>query len=346
MPNVANAGKRVPTQRAAGPTRSTAPVRSANGDPASANTSSNSAPRDTFTPSASNGNSSGEALWSTAKAKFGAWDGDRDGHITNKEIETALKRNNLSTTERAALETFRGRQSEMESAHNDEWGIENNGITLKDFNAFQTAGDGEAERLQEQFRIEQGLALEPQSVKDRALANRDNPAQLSDKIGTRDYYIERYQDFRRRNPGEKAPDYYMNYGLKYFDRFHANKDKLQPVSQAWVDRTGVALQEKMEERNTGTQFAALERNPDTFKKFAYASHPSAYLDSGLQHVPYGDRIKIGMTPDKSDLLTLDGAKQAVHTGGVVVGQDIRNGAVAVGNGIRDAGRWLGGQLGF
>lgn len=213
MAQVADAGTRVQTQRTSAPPRNTGTANRPTQNP----NNGNNAPRDTFTPSQANGNNSGEELWSTAKSRFGGWDKDGDGFVTNKEVETALKRQNLSTNEKAALETFRGRQSQLEESHNDEWGDENNGTSLKDIDAFRTAGDGEAKRLQEQFRIEQGLALEPRSVKDRALANKDAPADLNDKIGTRDYYIERYKDFRRRNPGEKAPDYYLNYGLKYFD---------------------------------------------------------------------------------------------------------------------------------
>ena len=328
MSQVGQTGTRTQTQ----PARTTQPKPAARQTAANGN---GAAPRDTYTPGSTQGTNNGSALWDTARAKFGGWDKDGDGHLTNREVETALKRKNLSTNEKAALETFRGRQSQLEEANNDEWLDENDGTTLKDLEKFRTAGDGEAQRLQEQFRIERGLALEPQSVKDRAVANRDSPADLSEKIGTRDYYIERYKDFRRRNPGEKAPGYYLNYGLKYFDRFHAQKDDLQPVSQGWVDRTGVALQQKMEGRNTGADFARLERNEDRFKTFAYDSHPSAYLDSGLQHVPYGDRIKIGMTPDSSDLLTWGGVKQAAHTGGVVVAQDAGNAAEAV-------GKWVGG----
>jgi hypothetical protein len=292
-------------------------------------------PRDTFISAGDNGNNSGHALWSTAKSKFGAWDEDRNGHLTNNEIEIALKSKNLSINEKAALETLRGGQSQLEESNNDEWGNENGGTTLKDLDAFRTAGDGEARRLQEQFGIELGLASEPQSVRERARAKSESPADLSGKFGTRDYYIERYKDFRRRNPGEKAPDYYMNYGLKYFDRFHALKDQLRPVSQGWVDRTASNLQKEMEGCNDGASFAQLERNSDSFKSFAFGSHASAYLDAGLQHVPYGDRVKIGMTPDTSDLMTVDGAKHAIHAGGVVVAQDIRNGAVAV-------GKWVGG----
>ena len=199
--------------------------------------------RDGYTRTQTNQTSADQNLWSTARNRFGSWDQDRNGHLTNREVESALRSRNLSVNERAALQTLRGRQSELQRANNDEWGFENDGATLRDLRAFRNAGDGEAGRLDEQFRIERGLALEPQSVRDRVRAN--GPADLSDRIGTRDYYIDRYRDFRRRNPGEQAPDYYLNYGLKYFDRFHAQRDSLQPVTQGWVDRTGVALQEGM-----------------------------------------------------------------------------------------------------
>lgn len=303
------------------------------------------APKESFVKSG--GNDASQDLWNTARNRFGGWDKDRNGHLTNAEIETALKTKNLSANDKATLETLRGRQGELQKASNDEWGFESKGTSLKDLEAFRTAGDGEAKRLEEQFSIEKSLIGESQGVKDKALANKDRPATLADKVGTRDYYIDRYKDFRRRNPDEKAPDYYLNYGLKYFDRFHAQKGGLQEASQKWVDRTGVALQQNMETRNANpADFAALERNPEKFKSFAYGSHPSAYLDSGLQTVSYGDRIKIGMTPDASDLLTMDGVKQAVHTGGVVVAQDVRNGAVAAGNWIGDqassAAKWVGG----
>lgn len=293
----------------------------------------NSVSQDSFASSNFNSAQSDQALWSTARNKFSNWDADRNGFLTNSELETALEKSpGMPIDEKAALETLRGRQGELQKAHNDEYFFENDGITLRDLSAFQSAADGEAERLEEQFAIERGLSTESQSVKDQAVANSDKPAVLKDKVGTRDYYVERYKDFRRRNPGEKAPDYYLNYGLKYFDRFHAQKGELKEVSRNWVDRTGVALQQNMESKNTDqADYARLERNPEAFQSFAYESHPSAYLDSGLQDVPYGDRIKIGMTPDPSDLLTLDGVKQVIHTGGVVVAQDIGNVASWVGS---------------
>ena len=274
-------------------------------------------------------------LWGTARSRFGGWDQNKDGHLTNGEVERALQRPRLSNDEKAALETFRGRQSQLEEAHNDECLDERRGITLKDIDTFQPSSGDAPKRLEEQFGIEKGLAAESQSDKDKAAANRDKPADLAGKIGSRDYYLERYKDFRRRNPSDKAPDYYLNYGLKYFDRFHAQKGGLQPPSQEWVDRTGVALQQKMENRNNGADFARLERADGRFKRFAYDTHPSAYLESGLQKLPFGDRIKIGLTPDASDLFTADGMKQVVETGGVLFVEDAKQAAETIGN-------WIGG----
>ena len=275
------------------------------------------------------------SLWPTARIRFRGWDRNKDGHLTNQEVESALKRPKLSHDEKAALETFRGRQSELEEAHNDEFLDERRGTTLRDIDTFERSGTDAPRRLEEQFRIERALSAEPKSVKDEAAAHPDRPAQLSEKIGSRDYYLERYKDFRRRNPSDKAPDYYLNYGLKYFDRFHAQKDGLQPQSREWVDRTGVALQQKMENRNNGADFARLERSDGQFKSFAYDTHPSAYLESGLQKLPYGDRIKIGLTPDASDLFTPGGLKQVAQTGGVLVVEDVKQAAETVGN-------WIGG----
>lgn len=287
---------------------------------------------DSFSPSQNSSfNPSGKELWTLARTGFADWDNDKNGYLTDSEVESALKNPNLSTGQRATLETLRGRQVKLQKASNDEWFRERSGTTLKDIEAFRTAGDGEAARLEEQYGVELGLLNEPQEVKDNALAQRDRPADLSDRIGTRDYYLERYKDFRRRNPSEKAPDYYLNYGLKYFDRFHAQKGALKEDARQWVDKTGVALQQAMEARNGNPQsFAALERDPKRFKSFAYASHPEAYISSGLQNVSYGDRIKIGMTPDAEDLFTTDGLKQAVETGVTVIGQDLRNIAVLAG----------------
>ena len=129
------------------------------------------------------------------------------------------------------------------------------------------------------------------------------PADLTTVHGTLEFYLERYEDFRMRNPDLPAPEYYLDYGLKYFDRFHENKSDMAPVTQGWIDRTGLALQVGMEEARMANPaaYAELERNGEAFREFAYATHPDAYVNSGLHQVPFGDRIAIGMTPDFSDL---------------------------------------------
>lgn len=292
----------------------------ANGGPAqtSAANGNSAAPRDGVTLSREAGE---EQLFNRTQMRFSSWDGDRDGHLTEQEVEGALRNNrDLSVEDRATLETLRGRQSELEEASNDEWFDEDDGFTRADLDAFRNAGDGEAARLGEQYGIEHGLATEPQSVRETASAN--GPADLTHRIGSRDYYIERYRDFRRRNPNERAPDYYLNYGLKYYDRFHANMDSLQPTSQAWVERTGVALQRNMEARRTQGDYAGLERNQDDFRSFAYGSHPDAYVNSGLHDVPWADRVTIGLTPDAGDLLSWDGISQMLQTGVRVLAQDV------------------------
>ncbi|ODT63459.1 hypothetical protein ABS71_14275 [bacterium SCN 62-11] len=261
-----------------------------------------------------------EGLWDTANRRFDNWDADHNGQITNQEVQGALRNGSpLTTSERATLETLRNRQDELQAAHNDHWGLESGGFTRNDLQAYRNAGDGEAARLEEQFNIERGLATEDQSVRDRATAN--GPADLSGEIGTRDYYIDRYRDFRRRNPNEAAPDYYLNYGLKYFDRFHRTSGNFGPEAQQWIERTGVSLQTAMEGRRGQADYANLERNADEFRSFAYGTHADAYVNSGLHSTNSVDRWNIFMTPDGSDLRTWDGVGQAIETGTRVLLQD-------------------------
>jgi hypothetical protein len=146
----------------------------------------------------------------------------------------------------------------------------------------------------------------------RTNAARNLPAEIP--TGTRDYYKKRYDDFVRRNPGMKPPDYYMEYGQKYCDRFSQLGPKdLTPKGLEWRDRCLKSLQEAIETRRMEDPvgFAQLERDPEAFKKFAYDSHPDAYVQSGLYDLPAQDMMKIGTTPDLKDLFTKDGVRQVV-----------------------------------
>ena len=117
-----------------------------------------------------------------------------------------------------------------------------------------------------------------------------------------DFYRCRYNDFYRRHPGAPpphAPSYYLNYGDKYYKRFHAyTTDDLTPEGLAWMDRTGVNLQEAMEAKRLEDPmaYAQLEEDDAAFKRFAYDTHPRSYIDAGLFKLPVQDLQKIRPHP--------------------------------------------------
>lgn len=268
-----------------------------------------------------------ENLAAQVDRNFSKWD-NGDGFLTKVEVEKALENQNIAPEEKAALETLRGRQKQIQNFSKDEYPVERSGMTQKDIQQFQNGGGQDAKLAEEQYKIEFGLASESKELGEKARQNPNQPASLETLKGSRDYYIERYKDFRRRNPEAEAPDYYLNYGVKYLDRFGELKPNLSPQGQEWLDKTRVNLQQHMQDKiaQDPAAFAEMERNPEAFKNFAYATHPQSYLDAGLRNVPYADRIRIGLTPDGSDLLTKDGVYQAVETGVTLVAQDIVDGA--------------------
>jgi hypothetical protein len=135
------------------------------------------------------------------------------------------------------------------------------------------------------------------------------------KTGTLDYYKQRYDDFVRRNPGVKPPDYYLSYGDKYCQKFSQLGPKdLTPQGLKWRDATLKNLQNAIEKKRMEDPegFAKLERDPAAFKKFCYDSHPDAYIQGGLFKLPAQDLLKIGSTPELRDLLGKDGIRQTVE----------------------------------
>ena len=136
--------------------------------------------------------------------------------------------------------------------------------------------------------------------------------------GTRDYYQQRYDDFVSRNPGVDPPDYYLEYGQKYADRFSSLDDRdLSAEGLEWRDKTLVALQQAIEDKRTSDPegFAELERDPEAFRRFAFETHPAAYVDSGLYDLPAQDLLVIAGTPDINDVLSQEGIDQSLITGG-------------------------------
>jgi hypothetical protein len=173
------------------------------------------------------------------------------------------------------------------------------------------------------------------------------PGDLRSKVGTLDYYKARHDDFVRRNPGKTPPDYYLGYGDKYANRFlKETAPKMSKGGQEWLQRTFVALQTKIEDmrQKDPAAFARLEQDPEAFRKFAYGTHPDAYVESGLSKLPPGDLVKVALTPDVKDLLTKDGVAQMVETG-FRVGKQWAGDAYDAGknwatNKVNDAGSWV------
>lgn len=143
------------------------------------------------------------------------------------------------------------------------------------------------------------------------------PVSLRSSIGTMSYYRRRNADFMSRaEPGETPPDYYLNYGDKYVNRFKTVlRPKLSSAGQAWLDCTLIALQTAIEDRRDANPwaFAELERDNDSFRDFAYGTHSNAYVDCGVCELPISDQFKIVLTPDFRDLLTLGGVGQILDS---------------------------------
>jgi len=134
--------------------------------------------------------------------------------------------------------------------------------------------------------------------------------------GTPDYYQRRYEDFVSRNPGADPPDYYLEYGQKYAERFSSLDGRdLSVEGLAWRDRTLVALQQAIEDKRIEDPegFARLENDPQAFRRFAFETHPAAYVDSGLYGLPVQDLLVIAGTPDINDVLSQEGIDQSLIT---------------------------------
>jgi hypothetical protein len=145
------------------------------------------------------------------------------------------------------------------------------------------------------------------------------------EVGSPDYYQQRYNDFVARNPGVQPPDYYLGYGQKYAERFASLDDRdLSAEGLQWRDDTLVALQQAIEDLRISDPeaFAELERDPDAFRAFAFASHPGAYVDSGLYDLPAQDLLVIAATPDINDVLSQEGIDQSLITMGKLEPGDI------------------------
>jgi len=167
------------------------------------------------------------------------------------------------------------------------------------------ASGGSGDTLALSARASAGAALQPKTAE--AL-----PKSLLSMVGGTDYYTARAEDFHRRHPDLPVPSYYLGYGDKYVHRFTEElAPKLSPAGQEWLAKARANLQMAFENRikEDPAAFDRLEQNDEKFLEFAYASHPKAYLDAGMEKLPLKDLVRIGMTPDLRDLMTVNGLEQ-------------------------------------
>jgi hypothetical protein len=135
-------------------------------------------------------------------------------------------------------------------------------------------------------------------------------------MGSPAYYLFRANDYLARNPGRKAPDYYLGYGDKYIRRFmEKTYPTLSGQGKQFITRVARALQAEIEIKliNDPQGFVALEDDSDAFTKFAYNTHPKAYCESGWASLPKTDQDKIIIDVDRSDyLVSIPGIKTGYY----------------------------------
>lgn len=147
------------------------------------------------------------------------------------------------------------------------------------------------------------------------------PLDLSRLVGSTSYYQARAKDFSDRNGHNLPIPYYLDYGLKYEQRFISLRDKLSPNGREWVRQTHYRLQRFIEEfrEREPRNFVALERNEARFREFAFATHPKAYVESGLCDLDFSDKLLIGSEPDLADtIFSEEGRSQIMATAGACV----------------------------
>lgn len=163
------------------------------------------------------------------------------------------------------------------------------------------------------------------------------------EINSTDSDWSRHGNFMMRHIGcgHKPPSYYVSYGYYYCSNYGAKLyPKLSPDGQAWLRNARWYLQKNMEkglmQNMKGDQIQMsslkpgngsfsmavrryeLELDDDTFKAFAFKTHPLAYLDGGLADLPVWDLAKITAQPNIQEWGDGRTWEQAVDSGKVVL----------------------------
>lgn len=117
----------------------------------------------------------------------------------------------------------------------------------------------------------------------------------ADLIGTRDYYLFRDKNAPDSFKDGKGPNYYIEYGLKFFDAFQVLRARAgnSPQLNKFIDQTKVTLQVALER--------ALAENPSLgndrqlLLKLAFDTHPDAYRQGGAGHLRIADLLSVTAT---------------------------------------------------
>jgi len=187
----------------------------------------------------------------------------------------------------------------------------------KALDTFKTKMHKSEKKLADFHAVKTAMQRREKKLADFHAVKHDSPpADLSAQVGSQQYYLSRAKDFRDRHPDLRAPDYYHDYGDKYVHRFATDvAPKLTPQGRDWLDKTTMGLQLAIENKRAKdpSAFDRLERDPDAFRRFAFDSHPRAYLNAGLKDLPLKDLVRVGLTPDVKDILTPSGITQVART---------------------------------
>lgn len=156
------------------------------------------------------------------------------------------------------------------------------------------------------------------------------PADCSGEIGTPNYYLARYDDYKSRNNNIENPEiYYISYGYKYCERFESlrNTEGTSEALKDWIDKTTTLLQEKLEAQIKANP--TIESDLDNLMRMAFKTPPEAYIEGGLFQLNMTDKIKIITTIKFEDLVSRLGREQIADVVNAQIGYYIKHPSEAV-----------------
>lgn len=154
----------------------------------------------------------------------------------------------------------------------------------------------------------------------------------------------RYADFMKRhtaNCGHLPPTYYRAYGYYYCSRFGAYllPNMKSQAGKDWLKSARKYLQRYMDlgldQNNKGTEIflpsklnhkadqqmsfkqQTVELDDKRFKTFAFNSHVPAYIDGGIQYVPFQDLVQIICEPNIQEWMDIETMQQAIQVAEIV-----------------------------